>query len=70
MAKKRKTDSKLAQNRDQKLVEPHAYLETQRAHEKWYNIHEMGRQKGRPRLVPREAKKMAGVRKHSLRKGK
>ncbi len=69
-AKKRGTDSKRAKNHDQKLVEPNNYLETQKEHKKWYNIHEMGKQAGRPRLVPREQKKAGGTRKHSLRKEK
>ena len=69
-AKKRETDSKRLKTHDQKLEKPDNYLETQRSHDKWYNIHEMGKQRGKPRLMPREMKKAAGMKKHSLRKEK
>jgi len=67
MAKRKINDAKRAQNHDQKLVKPDSYLETQKAHDKWYNIHEMGKQRGKPRINIREVKKASGVRKHSLR---
>lgn len=70
MPKRKTNDAKMAKNHDDKLIEPNNYLETQKAHDKWYNIHEMGKQHGKPRAVPREIKKPGGTKKHSLRKEK
>ena len=44
-----KLNSKLAKDHDQKLNEPNPYLETQRAHKKWYARNIMGKQRGKPR---------------------
>lgn len=70
MSKRKKIDSKRVQNHDQKLVKPNAYLETQKSHKDWYNIAEMGKQRGKPHAVPPKTKKPAGRKKHSLRKEK
>jgi len=70
MMKKSKIDTKRIKNHDQKLLKPDNYLETQKSHKKWYDIHEMGKQRGRPRLAPKETKKSGGIKKHSLRKEK
>lgn len=69
-AKRKSIDSKRTKNHNQKIVEPNTYLETQKPHKKWYDIREMGKQRGRPRLVPREQKKAGGTTRHSLRKEK
>lgn len=66
--KKPKTDEIL--NHDQKILKPNSYLETQKSHKDWYDIHEMGKQRGKPRLAPKETKKAGGRMKHSLRKEK
>ena len=63
-------DPKHAKEHGKKLVEPNVYLKTQRDHKKWYNIHEMGKMRGEPRIAPREEKKAKGIQKHSLRKEK
>lgn len=68
MANKKNTNSKTAKNNDQNLVEPNNYLETQKDHKEWYNIHEMGKMRGKPTNLPREIKKPGGTKKHSLRK--
>lgn len=70
MSKKNQSDSKRIKNQDQKLVEPNNYLETQRSHKNWYNISGMGKQRGKPRAVPKSIKKPSGQKKHSLRKEK
>lgn len=62
--------SKNVKNHDQKLVKPDNYLETDKSHKNWYNISEMGKQRGKPMAVPKEIKKPAGTKKHSLRKEK
>ena len=67
---KQHADTKHAKEHGRKLVEPNAYLETQKEHKNWYNIHEMGKQRGEPRIAPREEKKVGGITKHSLRKEK
>lgn len=64
------SNSKHAKDHDQKIVKPSAYLETEKEHKKWYNIHEMGKMRGEPRIAPREEKKAKGIQKHSLRKEK
>lgn len=68
MAKQKKPAADEALDHDQKIQKPSNYLETQKEHKDWYDIHKMGRQRGRPRLVPREEKKSRGIKKHSLRK--
>ncbi|HLB95768.1 MAG TPA: hypothetical protein VJK26_02600 [Patescibacteria group bacterium] len=70
MSKRKTIDSKRARDHDQKLQKPNSYLETQKSHKEWYNISEMGKQRGKPRAVPRNLKKPGGVKKHSLRKEK
>lgn len=70
MTKKRNTSSKSVRERSGRLVEPHNYLETQRAHKKWYNISEMGKQRGKPHAIPPKIKKPVGQKKHHLRKEK
>lgn len=71
MTAKRKTiDPKRAQNHDQKLQKPNAYLKTDQSHKNWYNISEMGKQRGKPKAVPAKIKKQAGFKRHHLRKEK
>ena len=67
---KQHTDAKLAKEHGKKIVAPNVYLETEKSHKNWYNIHEMGKQRDKPRISPREEKKVGGITKHSLRKEK
>ena len=53
--------------KDQKFND---YLETEKEHKKWYNVWEMGKQRGKPKAVPPKVKKEKGSGKHSLRKEK
>ena len=41
--------SKLAEDHDQKLNKPNAYLQTQEEHKDWYLSNAMGKQRGKPR---------------------
>ena len=68
MPKKPDIDSQHAINHDQEIVKPNTFLETEKDHKKWYDANNMGKQQGRPKLVPRETKKPSGTKKHSLRK--
>lgn len=44
-----KHSAKIVKNKDQKLVQPNPYLETQRSHKKWYSSNIMGKQRGKPK---------------------
>lgn len=68
MAKNLNPKPKQIKNHDQKILKPDAYLETQRAHQKWYAANQMGRQAGKPRIAPVESKKKTGMAKHILAK--
>ena len=70
MPKRKTIDSKRAQNHDQKLQKPNAYLKTELQHKDWYNITDMGKQRGKPHAVPPKVRKPGGTKKHSLRKEK
>lgn len=72
MAKRKidSSDAKHAKEHGKKLVAPNSYLETQKAHKKWYSIWEMGKQRGKPHSNPSNVRKPSGTRKHSLRKEK
>jgi hypothetical protein len=70
MPKSKKVDPKRTINHDQGLQEPNAYLKTENQHKDWYNVHEMGKLRGKPTALPREKKKPGGIKKHSLRKEK
>ncbi len=61
MSKRRRNSSKTIINNDQKIIKPSGYLKTQKEHKDWYDIREMGKQKNRPRLVPREKKKQKNM---------
>jgi len=67
---KQHEDAKHVEDHDNKLLKPNTYLETEKEHKNWYNIHEMGKQRDKPRIAPREEKKVGGITKHSLRKEK
>lgn len=58
------------ENHDQKILKPNAFLETQKKHRDWYDANQMGKQRGKPRLAPKETQKPKGTHKHSLRKEK
>ena len=60
--------SKQTENKDQKILEPSTYLETEKEHKKWHNQNLMGKQGDRPRIFERESKKEKGTKKHSTRK--
>lgn len=70
MSKRKTTDAKHLQDHDQNILEPNTYLKTDNQHKDWYNVHEMGKQGGKPKANPREIKKQSGTKKHSLRKEK
>lgn len=53
---------------DNEIVEPSTYLETEKNHKDWYQANQMGGQRNRPQMVPRDAKKPKGTKKHSTRK--
>ncbi|MEK7142989.1 MAG: hypothetical protein AAB785_02135 [Patescibacteria group bacterium] len=56
---KKKNRKKLIKIRSQ--VDPtNPYLETQKEHKKWYNVWEMGKQRGKPKAVPPKALKKKG----------
>lgn len=61
---------KQVKDNDNNILEPNVLLETEHAHKDWYNTNQMGRQGGRPNMVPKDIKKPKGMRRHSLRKGK
>ena len=44
-----KHSAKTVKNRDQKLVQPNSYLETQKSHKNWYASNIMGKQRGKPK---------------------
>ena len=64
-----KPTSKQVKNRDGKILKPNAFLETQKKHRDWYDINQ-GKQRGKPRIAPKETLKEKGTHKHSLRKEK
>jgi len=68
MAKSKQPKPDQVKDHDQKISKASNYLETQKDHKDWYNIHEMGKQRGKPRGTPRDLKKAGGTKKHSLRK--
>ncbi|HLC38665.1 MAG TPA: hypothetical protein VJJ80_00845 [Patescibacteria group bacterium] len=47
---KRLKSTKLSKNNQAKTAVENTYLETQRAHNKWYLANAMGKQLGKPRL--------------------
>lgn len=65
-----KPKPKQIKDRDSKILEPNVFLETQKKHRDWYDANQMGKQRGMPRIAPKENRKPKGMRKHSLRKGK
>ena len=44
-----KHSSKIIKNKDQKLVQPNPYLETQKNHRHWFSSNIMGKQRGKPK---------------------
>lgn len=65
-----KPKTKQIKNDDQKILEPNVFLETQKKHRDWYDVNQMGKQRGMPRIAPKELRKPKGTHKHSLRKGR
>ena len=63
-------NSKQAKNNDNQIIEPNVFLGTEKEHKDWYDANQMGKQRGKPTMAPRETKKQKGTRKHSLRKEK
>jgi hypothetical protein len=57
---RKKPTTKQTVNSDQKVVKANSYLETQKEHKDWYNVFEMGKQRGKPKSVPPKIKKEKG----------
>ena len=55
---------------DNNILEPNAYLETEKEHKKWYSGEGMGKMRGKPTMRFKNVKKKPGGTKHSLRKEK
>jgi len=70
MPKDLEPNSKQTKDADNNIVEPSTFLETEKEHKDWYDVTQMGKQRGTPKRVPVEGKKEKGNRKHSLRKEK
>lgn len=47
------------QNKKTDHINP--YLETDKEHKKWYNVWEMGKQRGKPKAVPPKIAKQKGA---------
>lgn len=65
---KKKIDSSQLKDSDQNIEKPNSFLETEKEHKDWYDVNQMGKQRGEKHLAPKEVKKKRGNKKHSLRK--
>jgi len=53
----KKSDSKHAIDHEGKPLNEDPYLEISKSHKDWYNISEMGKQRGKPKYAPPKVKK-------------
>lgn len=65
-----KPKSNQIKDNDNNIQNPNILLETEHGHKDWYNVNQMGKQRGKPQMVKSETKKAKGSRKHSVRKEK
>ena len=55
-----KKPPKKPKNPKSQIAPTNPYLETQKEHKKWYNVWEMGKQRGKPKAVPPKTLKQKG----------